>query len=162
MTESPTDPIRRAAELIVASDDEATPLEHRLKRDIVASIGRIKPQLVAEIDFDRDVLNGDFFINLAAPLQGIAIARCEGALAFYNRIGWHRSLLDAPLDDCVPGDGIEPLRQRYHAQTLHDLAYVHPKHFEKLFDKAGSAALWETLKRYVTSKRSPTPPSQIH
>jgi len=152
MTETVPDPIRRAAELIATEAAEAAQLEHRLKRDIVASIGRIKPQLVADIDFTRDVIEGDFFAGLAAPLQGIAIARCEGALAFYNRIGWHVSLLDTPIDNCVPADGLEPLRQRYHAQTLHDLAYVHPKHFEKLFDKAGSAALWETLKRHVASK----------
>ena len=31
---------------------------------------------------------------------------------------------------------------------MHDLSYVHPKHFEKIFGKTGAAKLWEDLKRY--------------
>jgi len=157
MTDTPLDPIRRAAELITTAagltndHPQTTELEHRLKQDIVNSIGRIKPSLVASLDFTKDVIEGDFFSDLPAPLQGIAIARCEGALAFYNRIGWHDSFLQAPLTTCVPEDGIEPLEQRYHAKTLHDLSYVHPKHFDKMLGKAGSASLWETLKRHVTT-----------
>lgn len=141
------DPIKRTAELISAQ--HASDLERRLKRDIFTSIGRIKPQLVENVDFEADVISGRFFESLPAPLQGIAIARCEGALAFYNRVGWHPGYLAAPLSDCVPEEGIKPLTERYHASELHDLAYVHPKHFEKMLGKPGAASLWETLKRHT-------------
>jgi len=155
MTEDPKDPISQTASFVTAKansadqDAETAELMLRLKRDIFNSIQRIKPTITASVDFDKDVIHGDFFERLPAPLQGIAIARCEGALAFYNRIGWHPSLLSAPLDLCVPEEGLDSLKQRYHASTLHDLSYVHPKHFEKMLGKAGSAALWETLKRHV-------------
>ena len=157
MSEEIPDPIRRAAELISSNSghtDDPAALEYRLKKDIFDSIGRIKPKLVQGVDFDNEVAATDYFASLSAPLQGIAISRCEGALAFYNRIGWHNDLLKAPLDRCVPDEGIEPLTTRYHASTLHDLAYVHPKHFEKMLGKAGSASLWETLKRYVSELNS--------
>ncbi len=153
MTDTTPDPIRRTAELITASAGQAnddSALEYRLKQDIFNSIGRIKPDLVANVDFDNEVASGEFFADLSAPLQGIAIARCEGALAFYNRVGWHVSLLSAPLATCVPDEGLEPLSTRYHANTLHDLSYVHPKHFEKMLGKSGSASLWETLKRHIS------------
>lgn len=140
------DPVRRTAELI--SSEAADRLEKRLKQDIFTSIGRIKPAVTQNVNFEADVLAGDFFATLPAPLQGIAIARCEGALAFYNRVGWHDRFLDEQLNACVPEEGIEPLTQRYHAQTLHDLAYVHPKHFEKMLGKPGAATLWESLKRF--------------
>jgi len=97
-------------------------LEIRLKQDIFASIGRIN------------------------------IARCEGALAFYNRVGWHEAFLSTDLNSCVPAEGIEPLVERYHARNLHDLAYVHPKHFEKMLGKPGAASLWESLKRFSQSQ----------
>lgn len=161
MSDEIPDPIRRAAELISSqsghSDDPAA-LEYRLKKDIFNSIGRIKPNLVQEVDFDTEVANADYFASLSAPLQGIAISRCEGALAFYNRIGWHKNLLTASLEQCVPDDGIPLLKERYHAATLHDLAYVHPKHLSKMLGKAGSASLWETLKRYVAELNSSTTP----
>lgn len=152
MTNEPLDPIRRTAELVTAqatNSSDANELERRLKQDIFSSIGRIKPDIVKEVDFERDVVDGDFFSTLSAPLQGIAIARCEGALAFYNRVGWHLTLLTASLDECVPDEGRAPLVDRYHATTLHDLAYVHPKHFNKMLGKSGSASLWETLKQHV-------------
>ncbi len=143
------DPVRRTAELInPASPDQ---LEIRLKQDIFASIGRIKPAVTQNADFDSDVMSGRFFTELSAPLQGIAIARCEGALAFYNRVGWHENYLSTSLDACVPEEGIEPLVERYHARNLHDLAYVHPKHFEKILGKPGAASLWESLKRFSQS-----------
>jgi len=146
MNDPDIDPIRRTAELI--SSDSADELELRLKHDIFLSIGRIKPAMTNDVDFDTEVKTGQFFKNLPAPLQGIAIARCEGALAFYNRVGWHENYLDTDIDACVPAEGIEPLTQRYHARSLHDLAYVHPKHFEKMLGKPGAASLWETLKRF--------------
>jgi len=124
----------------------------RLKKDIFASIGRIKPTLIENVDFDTDVMTGRFFENLSAPLQGIAIARCEGSLAFYNRVGWHDDFLTTELQACVPADGIEPLTERYHAKHLHDLSYVHPKHFEKMLGKPGAASLWESLKRFIQSR----------
>jgi len=140
------DPVRRTAELVTnASTDQ---LETRLKQDIFASIGRIKPAMTQNVDFESEVMNGSFFATLPAPLQGIAIARCEGTLAFYNRVGWHEVYLSAELDTCVPAEGIEPLVERYHARNLHDLAYVHPKHFEKILGKPGAASLWESLKRF--------------
>jgi len=150
-TDTP-DPIRRTAELI--SSESADELELRLKQDIFASIGRIKPAMAASVDFESDVMSGDFFTDLPAPLQGIAIARCEGSLAFYNRVGWHESYLSTNLDTCVPSEGIEPLVERYHARNLHDLAYVHPKHFEKILGKPGAASLWESLKRFSQSQDS--------
>jgi len=146
------DPMRRAAELVTATS--ATPaedtdrLERRLKRDALSSIGRIKPDLVQGVELQRDLIDGDFFATLPAPLQGIAIARSEGMRAFYRRVGWRAAFLDEPLERCVPDEALQPLRQRYHAHTLHDLAYVHPKHFEKLLDKPGAASLWESLKRF--------------
>lgn len=143
------DPVRRTAELInPASPDQ---LEYRLKQDIFNSIGRIKPDMTAKVDFDSQVMSGSFFLDLPAPLQGIAIARCEGALAFYNRVGWHEQFLSTELESCVPAEGIEPLVARYHASNLHDLAYVHPKHFEKILGKPGAASLWEALKRFSQS-----------
>ena len=146
------DPVRRTAELInPASPDQ---LEIRLKQDIFASIGRIKPAITQNADFASDVMSGSFFTTLSAPLQGIAIARCEGALAFYNRVGWHESYLSTSIDTCVPAEGIEPLVERYHARNLHDLAYVHPKHFEKILGKPGAASLWESLKRYSQSQNN--------
>lgn len=146
MTVAEKDPIRHTAELI--SGQFADTIERRLKTDIFASIGRIKPAMTESVSFDDEVMTGVFFETLPAPLQGIAIARCEGALAFYNRVGWHEHFLTADLNECVPEDGLEPLTKRYHASTLHDLAYVHPKHFEKMLGKPGAASLWESLKRF--------------
>lgn len=162
MTNEPLDPIRRTAELVTANSlnhTDTVELERRLKQDIFNSIGRIKPNLIKDVDFDKEVVNGDFFAKLPAPLQGIAIARCEGALAFYNRIGWHQNLLVEPIAECVPAEGHQPLSDRYHATTLHDLAYVHPKHFEKMLGKPGSASLWETLKRHVSKLNNSGPES---
>ena len=162
MTNEPLDPIRRTAELVTANSlnhTDTVELERRLKQDIFNSIGRIKPHLIKDVDFDKEVVNGDFFAKLSAPLQGIAIARCEGALAFYNRIGWHLNLLVEPIAECVPAEGHQPLGDRYHATTLHDLAYVHPKHFEKMLGKPGSASLWETLKRHVSTLNNSDPVS---
>lgn len=149
MTTSTSDPIRHAAELV--SPDTPHLLERRIKRDVFDSIGRIKPAMTRHVDFDTEVMPGTFFEQLPAPLQGIAIARTEGVLAFYNRVGWSSAFLDEALDTCVPEAGLEPLRERYHASTLHDLAYVHPKHFEKMLGKAEAANLWETLKRFARS-----------
>ena len=151
------DPLRRAAELVAGTDDGAAgadALERRLKRDALRSIGRIKPAAVEGVDFEADVLGGDFFAGLPAPLQGIAIARTEGVLAFYHRVGWTPRFLGASLEGTVPDEGLEPLRARYHATDLHDLAYVHPKHFEKMLGKPGAAALWETLKRRSAELRA--------
>lgn len=147
MTTSIPDPIRAAAHLIDPNQPDA--LERRIKLDVFNSIARIKPDVTADVDFEDDVVRGDFFEGLPPPLQGIAIARTEGVLAFYNRVGWHPKFLDADLSECVPEDGIKPLEQRYHAKTMHDLAYVHPKHFEKMLGKAGAASLWEAIKRFV-------------
>ena len=146
MSTETQDPVRRTAELINPTSPDQ--LEIRLKQDIFASIGRIKPAMTNGIDFESEVMSGSFFAKLSAPLQGIAIARCEGALAFYNRVGWHEKYLSTDLSSCVPAEGIEPLVERYHARNLHDLAYVHPKHFEKMLGKPGAASLWESLKRF--------------
>ena len=147
MTQAIPDPILAAAHLIAPTAPDA--LARRIKRDVFNSIGRIKPAVTAGVDFDDEVVNGHFFADLPPPLQGIAIARTEGVLAFYNRVGWHPSFLDADLSQCVPEEGLEPLTQRYHAKTLHDLAYVHPKHFEKMLGKSGAAQLWESIKRFT-------------
>lgn len=149
MNETIPDPIKAAARLI--SPESADELERRLKNDIFASITRIKPSTTHNIDFESHVMDGQFFEQLSAPLQGIAIARTEGALAFYNRVGWHVKFLDAKLSVCVPEAGLETLANRYHARTLHDLCYVHPKHFEKMLGKLEAAALWEALKRFSAS-----------
>ncbi|MGQ7845384.1 hypothetical protein ACUNV4_12955 [Granulosicoccus sp. 3-233] len=148
MNTSIPDPIRQAAILVSPETPEA--LEKRIKHDIFASISRIKPEIAANADFDVDVMSGAFFEQLSPPLQGIAIARTEGVLAFYNRVGWSTAFLEAPLETCVPDTGLAPLRERFHAQTLHDLAYVHPKHFEKMLGKAEAASLWESLKRFAS------------
>jgi len=147
MTTSIPDPIKHAAQLVSLEDAEA--LERRVKLDVFNSISRIKPDAVAQIDFESDVMSGKFFESLPPPLQGIAIARTEGMLAFYNRVGWNPAFLDGALDVCVPEAGLSPLKERYHANTLHDLSYVHPKHFEKMLGKAEAASLWEQLKRFA-------------
>ncbi|ASJ76252.1 hypothetical protein [Granulosicoccus antarcticus] len=147
MNSSIPDPIRHAAQLIAPEAPDA--LEERIKRDIFQSIARIKPDVTKDIDFSAEVMSGQFFEQLSPPLQGIAIARTEGVLAFYNRVGWAPAYLETALESCVPADGLEPLQQRYHANTLHDLAYVHPKHFVKMLGKAEAASLWETLKRFT-------------
>jgi len=139
MTSATLDPIRHASALIAG--DAADALERRIKLDVFRSISRIKPAATADVDFETSVMSGEFFETLPPPLQGIAIARTEGALAFYNRVGWNAAFLDSALEVCVPEAGLEPLRQRYHASTLHDLAYVHPKHFEKMLGKAEAASL---------------------
>jgi len=149
MSASIPDPIRAAARIV--SQDAPDALERRIKQDVFNSIARIKPDYTAGVDFEDEVVSGRFFESLPPPLQGIAIARTEGVLAFYNRVGWHSQYLDADLSHCVPDDGIETLRLRYHARTLHDLAYVHPKHFEKMLGKAGAASLWESLKKFSVS-----------
>ena len=146
MTELLPDPIRHTAELI--NPDEPAPIERRLKADIFASIGRIKPAITESINFETEVMQSDFFAQLAPPLQGIAIARCEGALAFYNRVGWHPNYLKANLSTCIPADAVATIAQRYHAKNLHDLAYIHPKHLTKILGKVQAAALWESLKRF--------------
>ena len=147
MTSTIPDPIRAAAKLVSPAD--YAPLERRIKQDVFASIARIKPDATKSVDFEQQVMQGNFFETLPPPLQGIAIARTEGVLAFYNRVGWHEKFLETPLTACVPEDGLEPLTKRYHARTMHDLAYVHPKHFEKMLGKAGAASLWESLRRFV-------------
>ena len=140
------DPIRDGAKIVAGP--EASTLERRLKQDIFNSMCRIKPEL-KEHDFEADIMSGRLIPTLPAPLQGIAIARVEGALAFYNRVGWHPQFLDDPLESCLADDeNLSVLKQRYHASTMHDLSYVHPKHFEKIFGKTGAAKLWEDLKRY--------------
>lgn len=143
------DPIRHAAEIVAgASPDD---LERRLKQDIFNSMCRIKPELKAH-DFETEIMGGTLFPTLPAPLQGVAIARVEGTLAFYNRVGWHPQFLTDPLETAIEeAEGIDVLKKRYHAKTMHDLAYVHPRHFEKIFGKTGAAKLWEDLKRYFLS-----------
>ena len=143
------DPIKQAAAIISGEDNPV--LERRLKQDIIKSIGRIKPDIVADLDFEKEVMTGELFPTLPAPVLGIAIAKAEGALAFYNRVGWKADYLTEPLTTCVPEEGLTPLKERYHASTLHDLAYVHPRHFEKMLGKPGAANLWENLKRYSTT-----------
>lgn len=145
----PSDPIREGAAIVAGQDYEA--LERRLKTDIFNSLCRIKPEMKSH-DFETEIMTGELFPNLAAPLQGVAIARVEGTLAFYNRVGWHPQYLTEPLSTCVSDDeAAETLQTRYHANTLHDLAYVHPKHFEKIMGKAGAAQLWEQMKRFGES-----------
>ncbi len=141
--------MRQAAQLIAEHDSDA--LERRIKLDAFTSIGRIKPATIADVDFESDVLKGNFFAELPAALQGIAIARTEGMLAFYNRVGWNAAFMGAELNRCVPEHGIDTLQTRYHARDLHDLAYVHPRHFEKILGKADAATLWESLKRFAQS-----------
>ncbi len=153
MSETTDDPIAHAAKLICPDAPDA--LHRRLKKDIMASIKRIKPNIVEGVDFDTDVMTGSFFTTLSPPLQGIAIARCEGTLAFYNRVGWHPAYLETALETCVPDAGIETLTSRYHAKHLHDLAYVHPKHFEKMLGKTEAASLWEDLKRFSAALNDP-------
>ncbi len=143
------DPVKAATSIICGVHN--TTLERRLKQDIITSIGRIKPDIAAALDFESDVMSGDAFSTLSAPLQGIAIAKVEGALAFYNRVGWNPQFLQLPLETCISGDGVETLKKRYHARNLHDLAYVHPKHFEKMLGKAGAASMWEALKRQANT-----------
>jgi len=143
------DPIREGARIVAGDAYQA--LERRLKSDIFASLCRIKPEL-KEHDFESEIMQGTLLPTLSAPLQGVAIARVEGTLAFYNRVGWHTAFLDTPLDACIDDEqGRDTLAAKYHARTLHDLAYVHPKHFEKIFDKVGTAQLWEQLKRFSST-----------
>jgi len=149
---APIDPVRRTAELICS--ENPIDLETRLKQDIFNSIARIKPDTTKNIDFDQDVMSGEFFSTLSPPLQGIAIARCEGTLAFYNRVGWHPNFLVDTLNKVVPEESISTFEGTYHARSLHDLAYVHPKHFEKILGKAGAASLWERLKQYTATLSS--------
>ncbi len=150
MTSSIPDPIRAAASIVNPQAPDA--LERRIKQDVFDSISRIKPSTTENVDFDREVMNGDFFSTLSPPLQGIAIARCEGTLAFYNRVGWHSDFLEDTLDRVIPAESQETFKVTYHARSLHDLAYVHPKHFEKILGKAGAASMWEKLKQYMASK----------
>ncbi len=143
------DPIKQGAKLIAG--DEHAALERRLKTDIFSSLCRIKPEL-KQHDFESEIMSGELFPSLSAPLQGIAIARVEGALAFYNRVGWSPAFIGTGLQTCIDDpEKQEILTTRYHATDLHDLAYVHPKHFEKIFGKVGAASLWEKIKAFSTN-----------
>lgn len=164
----PPDPVREAALIICNGGHrppadtpipaQATALERRLKQDIFNSLGRIKPSITREADFEQDFMNGDLIGTLPPALQGVAIARIEGALAFYNRVGWNSAFLHTDIGTCITDTGHrEELASRFHAGTLHDLAYVHPRHLNKLLGKSGAATTWETLKSLAVSLESGGP-----
>lgn len=145
-----TDPIKQTATRIAGAPNTA--LEHRLKRDMFASISKIKPQVAEGVSIEDDVLTGTFFEGLKPSLQGIAVSKLENSIFFYDKIGWNESFLTTDIQDILTDYQISKINEKAQPKTLHDLAYISYKHIEKMMGKTESAGYWERLKQAVTRK----------
>lgn len=140
------DPIQQTASRIAGTQHPA--LERRLKEDMFQAITRVKPDLAEDVDFEKDVMSGEFFAKLKSALQGIAVVKLENAISFYDRIGWRDAYLDKPIADLLTPFHTEKITEKIDVRSVHDLSYVSHKHIEKILGKIESAKLWETLKGY--------------
>ncbi len=145
-----TDPIKQTAIRIAGTEN--TELEHRLKRDMYASICKIKPQAAEGVSIEDDVLTGSFFEKLNPALQGIAVAKLENSIFFYDKIGWNETFLTKELQGTLTDFHISKIFEKAQPETLHDLAYISYKHIEKMMGKTESARYWEQLKQAVDMK----------
>lgn len=145
-----TDPIQQTARRIAGTDN--IELEHRLKRDMYAAICKIKPQAAEGVSIEDDVLTGKFFEILNPALQGIAVAKLENSIFFYDKIGWSESFLTKELQGTLTDFHISKINEKAKPDTLHDLAYISYKHIDKMMGKTESARYWEQLKLAVAMK----------
>ncbi len=145
-----SDPIQQTAYRIAGTTNIA--LEHRLKKDMYASVCKIKPQLAEGVSIEHDVLTGTFFEKLTPALQGIAVTKLENAIFFYDKVGWDESFLSKSLLDTLSDFQISKINEKSKPETLHDLSYIGYKHIEKMMGKTESASYWEKLKQARSAK----------
>ncbi len=138
------DPIKDTATRIVGQPHET--LERRLKIDMYNSIINVKPALAENVSIEDDVMTGKFFVHLPSALQGIAVAKLENSISFYDRIGWKDAYLELPLEHALTEFQVSKINERLTLSNLHELAYVSHKHVEKMLGKIESSKLWEQLK----------------
>lgn len=146
---SANDPIQQTAVRIAGSDH--TGLEHRLKQDMFDAICRVKPAVAEGVSIENDVLTGTFFEQLTPALQGIAVAKLENSIFFYDKIGWNESFLNTSLESTLTEFQIGKIHEKTQPKSLHDLAYISYKHIEKLMGKTESASYWERLKSVAST-----------
>lgn len=139
-----SDPIQQTAIRIAGAPH--TDLEHRLKQDMFAAIGRVKPQAIEGVSLEDEVLTGKFFEKLTPALQGVAVAKLENSIFFYDRIGWNEVFLTRTLEGVLTDFQISKILEKTKPNSLHDLAYISYKHVEKMMGKTESASYWEKLK----------------
>ncbi len=144
------DPIKQTATRIAGQPN--IDLEHRLKRDMFTAIGRVKPEVTKDVSIEEEVLTGTFFEMLKPALQGIAVAKLQNSIAFYDRVGWDESFLTRPLEGSLSEFQINKILEKVKPASLHDLAYISQKHIEKMMGKTESASYWESLKAAVATK----------
>jgi len=143
-----TDPIKQTARRITGVDHLA--LEHRLKKDMFESVCRVKPKLADDVSIDDDVLSGKFFETLSPSLQGIAVAKLENSIFFYDRVGWHELFLESALEGILTDFQISKILEKAKPNSLHDLAYISYKHIEKMMGKTEAENYWDNLKSAVS------------
>ncbi len=144
------DPIQQTATRIAGQAN--IELEHRLKRDMFTAISRVKPEVTKDVSIEDEVLTGTFFETLKPALQGIAVAKLQNSIAFYDRVGWDESFLTRPLEGSLSDFQISKILEKIKPNSLHDLAYISHKHIEKMMGKTESASYWESLKTAVATK----------
>lgn len=145
------DPIQQTAQRIAGKPNVT--LEQRLKQDMFDAICRVKPQLAEGVSIEKDVMTGQFFEKLAPSQQGIAVAKLENSIFFYDRVGWHESFLTTTLDGVLSDFQISKIREKINPESLHELAYISYKHIDKMMGKTEAASYWEKLKT-VNNKNS--------
>lgn len=143
------DPIKQTAVRIAGSDH--TGLEHRLKRDMFDAICRVKPAVAEGVSIEDEVLSGTFFEQLTPALQGIAVAKLENSIFFYDKVGWNELFLSTTLESTLTEFQISKILSKTQPKSLHDLAYISYKHIEKLMGKTESASYWERLKAVAST-----------
>ncbi|MEM7257038.1 MAG: hypothetical protein AAF404_06585 [Pseudomonadota bacterium] len=124
------DPIKDTATRIVGSPHEV--LERRLKLDMFYAITNVKPALAENVAIENDVMTGEFFVNLPAALQGIAVVKLENSISFYDRIGWKDAYLEMPIEHALTQFQATKINERLSLNNMHELAYISHKHIEKI------------------------------
>jgi len=144
------DPIKQTATRIAGAEN--LELEHRLKKDMFASICGVKPELAEGVSIEDDVLTGNFFETLKPSLQGVAVAKLQNSIFFYDRVGWDESFLSRSPEGVLTDFQISKIEEKTKPGSLHDLAYISYKHIEKMVGKTESASYWEKLKAAAAAK----------
>ncbi len=142
--ENKPDPIQQTATRIAG--EPCIELEHRLKRDMFNAIVKVKPDVAQDVSIENDVLTGAFFETLKPALQGIAVAKLENSIFFYDRVGWDILFLDRALEGVLSDFQISKILEKVNPNSLHDLAYISYKHVDKMMGKTEAASYWERLK----------------
>ena len=144
------DPIKQTATRIAGVEN--LELEHRLKKDMFTSICGVKPELAEGVSIEEDVLTGKFFETLKPSLQGIAVAKLQNSIFFYDRVGWDESFLTRTPEGILSEFQLSKIQEKTKPACLHDLAYISYKHIEKMVGKTESASYWENLKAAIATK----------